>query len=211
MPVQLKPPSGLPTKASTAEEEAWSGLIAAQLADTRKTAENWRNGLVALIGLIGGFSVIKGSSDLSGLPAWAAYMVGVLLAAALACAVFGAWQSLEAAYGTPGVVTRENFHQAGGMDGLRLGFATQAAARLRLARAATLVTLALLAGAVGLTWYAPRTASVMLNVERKGMPEICGKLKTSQEGYVDLQPAGSGTVRVSLSDMVAVHAVEACP
>jgi hypothetical protein len=211
MPVQLKPASGLPTRASTADEEAWSGLIKKQLADTRKTAENWRNGLVALIGLIGGFSVIKGASDLSGLPAWAAYTVGALLAAALTCAVFGAWQSLEAAYGTPGVVTRENFHQAGGMDGLRLGFATQAAARLRVARAATLVTIALLAAAVGLTWYAPRTTSVMLDIERKGLPEICGKLKSSQGGYVDLQPAGSGTVRVSLGDTVAVHAVEACP
>jgi hypothetical protein len=211
MPVQLKPPGGLPTASSLAEDEAWSSLVSNQLKGVRKTAENWRNGLVALIGLIATFSVIKGSSDVNGLARWAAYLVGVLLVLSLLCAVLGAWKSLAAAYGTPSVITREAFRALGGINGFRLDLATKTADNLRLAQAATILTLALLATAVGLTWYGPRSVSVIVNVERKSMPNVCGKLVSSKDGDMDIKPAGLEPVRVHLTDLIAVHAVDECP
>jgi hypothetical protein len=211
MPVQLKPPGGLPTASSLAEDEAWSSLVSNQLKGVRKTAENWRNGLVALIGLIATFPVIKGSSDVNGLARWAAYLVGVLLVLSLFCAVLGAWKSLAAAYGTPSVITREAFRALGGINGFRLDLATKTADNLRLAQAATILTLALLATAVGLTWYGPRSVSVIVNVERKSLPNVCGKLVSSKDGDMDIKPAGLEPVRVHLTDLIAVHAVDECP
>lgn len=211
MPVQLKRPIGLPTASSTAEEEAWSSLLASQLADVRRTAENWRNGLVAMIGLITAFSVIKGPDDVSGLDRWAAYAVGVLLLLALACAIFGAWASLTAAYGTPSVITREAFRELGGINGYRFAIATETASKLRRAQVTTIATLLLLAGAVGLTWYGPRSTSVTLNVERTSLPNVCGKLLSSANGYMDVKPSASEPIRVYMMDLVKVSAVEECP
>ena len=211
MPVQLKPPIGLPTASSTAEEESWSSLVATQLADVRKTAENWRNGLVAMIGLITAVSVIKGPNQVSGLDRWPAYAVGLLLFLALACATFGAWTSLTAAYGKPSVITREAFLGLGGINGYRLKLARNGVSRLHLAQAATLATLLLLAAAIGLTWYGPRSASVILDVERKSLPNLCGKLVSSKDGYIDIKPSASEAIRVYMPDIVTVRAVKECP
>ncbi|MGH8563936.1 MAG: hypothetical protein ACREXW_07535 [Gammaproteobacteria bacterium] len=67
-------------------------------------------------------------------------------------------------------------------------------AKLRLAQAATVVTLLLLAAAVGLTWYGPRSTSVTLEVERKSLPNVCGKLASSADGYMDIEPSASAPV-----------------
>jgi hypothetical protein len=114
MPVQLVRPAELPTGSSAAEGAAWSTLLSTQLEDVRKTAENWRNGLIAILVAIAAFSVIKGPTDISGLNRCAAYAVGLLLLLALVCGVFGAWSALTAAFGTPGVLTRHDFHRQGG-------------------------------------------------------------------------------------------------
>lgn len=211
MPVQLQPPVGLPTASASAEEEAWSSLVATQLTDVRKTAENWRNGLAALIGLITAFSVIKGPDDVSGLDRQAAYAVGLLLLLALACAAFGAWNSLNAAYGTPSTITRESFRNLGGINGYRLDLAGKTAFRLGLAKGATVLTLILLAAAVGVTWYGPRSISVLLDVERKSLPSVCGKLVSSGDGHMDIKPPSAEAVRVPMTDLVKVSAAGDCP
>lgn len=186
-------------------------LVAAQLAHARRAAENWRNGLVALIGLIAAFSVIKGPDNVSGLAPWAALLVGVLLLLALASATFGAWMSLAAAYGTPSVITRERARALGGIDGFKLHLATQSVVKLRLAQGATIATLLLVASAVGLTWYGPRPVQVILTLERKSLPSVCGQLVNSRDGYLELQPSTSGLVRVYTADLLSARAVKACP
>lgn len=211
MPAQLMPPDGLPTSASMADDEAWSSLVASQLTDVRKTAENWRNGLAALIGLIATFSVVKGSNDLSDLARWAGYSVGVLLSLALACGMFGAWKSLAAAYGTPSVISRNQFRALGGTNGIHLDLGTKTISNLRWARRATIATMILVALAVGLTWYGPRSVSAILNVERKSLPDVCGKLVSSKDGDIDVKPSGARVVRIHMTDVTAVHAVGQCP
>jgi hypothetical protein len=211
MPPRLKPPIGLPTSVSLADNEAWSSLVTNQLADVRKAAENWRNGLVALIGLVATFSVIKGANDLSGLARWAGYSVGILLSLALVCAIFGAWKSLAAAYGTPSVISLEQFRAVGGADGFRLDLGTKTVSNLLWARRATIATVILVALAVGLTWYGPRPAFVILNVERKSLPNVCGKLVSSQNGEMEIKPSDTKAVRIRMADTTAMHAVDECP
>jgi hypothetical protein len=211
MPPRLKPPIGLPTSVSLADNEAWSSLVTNQLADVRKAAENWRNGLVALIGLVATFSVIKGANDLSGLARWAGYSVGILLSLALVCAIFGAWKSLAAAYGTPSVISLEQFRAVGGADGFRLDLGTKTVSNLLWARRATIATVILVALAVGLTWYGPRPAFVILNVERKSLPNVCGKLVSSQNGEMEIKPSDTKAVRIRMVDTTAMHAVDECP
>lgn len=211
MPAHLKPPVGLPTPLALAEDEAWSSLVATQLTDMRKTAESWRTGLVALIGLITTLSLVKGPEDVNGLDQGVAYAVGLLLLLALACAAVGAWTSLTAAYGRPSIMTREAFHDLGGIDGYRLEMARKSASNLRLAQVATVATLIFLALAVGLTWYGPRFTSVTLYVESKSRPNICGKLMSSRDGYMVLKPSASQAVRVDMPDLAKVTAVEKCP
>lgn len=210
MPVQLERPVGLPTGSSAAEDSAWSTLLSTQLEDVRKTAENWRNGLVAIVTALAAFSVIKGPTDISGLNRFAAYAVGLLLLLALVCGLFGAWSTLTAAFGTPGALTRDEFHQQGGIDGYRLRLAAHAAEKLRCAQVATIVTLTLLIVAVGLTWYGPRSNSVTLKIERKSLPNICGKLLSSSNGQIEIKPPASETVRLLLADVVKVTAAKKC-
>jgi hypothetical protein len=211
MPIRLEPVQGLPTRLSAADEEGFSKLVSMQLDNARKAAENWRNGLVAIIGLIAAFSVIKGPSEISGLGDGFGYVVGILLALALASAAYGAWLSLDAAFGSPSLITREQFQNQGGIDGYRLNLARHAANELGCAKAATVVTLVLLALAVAVTWYGPRSNVVMLAAEGTSGHGVCGKLVSSADGYIELKPAGSGPTRFYLADLIKVTAVERCP
>jgi hypothetical protein len=210
MPAQLQPPEGLPGPTSGSDNEAWSSLVRTQLENVTKTAENWRSGLVALIGLIAGFSLIKGSDNLSGLAPWAAYTVGVLLLLALGSAIFGTWASLAAAYGIPRAVSRDEFKRIGGIDGFRLQAATNRASRLFVARLATILTLLLLATAIGLTWYGPRPKSFLLEIERDSQPSLCGELVSSENGYIEIRPSGSSATRVKISELQKIRAVKEC-
>jgi|SRR6185436_9226622 len=210
MPVHLKKPVGLPSSASASDQKAWSTLVRTQLENVTKTAENWRSGLAALIGLIAGFSLIKGPAEIAGLAPWAAYTVGVLLLLAFACALFGTWKSLMAAYGSPRTLTREEFREIGGIDGFRLQAAANRAARLRVAQRATILTLLLLAAATGLTWYGPRKQSFFVNVERNSQPSLCGELVSSADGYIEVKPSGSAATKVKLSDVSMLRAVKEC-
>jgi hypothetical protein len=211
MPAKLIPPDGLPTSASVADDEAWSALVANQLADVRKTAENWRNGLAALIGLIATFSVVKGSNDLSDLAPWAKYSVGVLLSIALVCGMYGAWKSLAAAYGTPSVISLDQFRALGGANGFHLDLGMKTISNLRWARRATIATVIMVALAVGLTWYGPRPVSAILNVERKSLSNVCGKFVSSKDGDIEVKPSNAGAVHIHMTDVTAVHAVHECP
>ena len=195
---QLEPPSAFRTSASVADDEAWSSLVVNQLTDTRKTAENSRNGLVALIGLIATFSVVKGANDLSGLARWAADSVGVLLSLALVCGMFGTWKSLAAAYGTPSVITLEQFRSLGGANGFHLDLGTKTISNLRWAQRATIAMVILVASAVGLTWVRSRSASAILNLERKSLPNVCGKLVSSKDGDIDVKPSGTSAMRIHM-------------
>lgn len=209
--VQVVPADGLPTAESTAETEAWAAFQSTQLVDVRKAAENWRNGLVAMLGAVVAFSLIKGPSDISDLDAPTGHAVGVVLLLAVVSATAGAWWSLAAAYGWPREITRATFFNEGGIEGYRFIQAKKAAKDLFNARAATIVTLTLLVLAVAITWYAPRTPSVLLSAGRKDQPDLCGKMASLTNGYLDLKPSNSAPVRLLLPDVIKLSVVQKCP
>ena len=211
MPAILVPTPGLPSSASLEEETDWQTLVDTQLADTRKTAENWRNGLAALIGVLTAFSLIKGPSELSGLVPWAAYLAGLFLLAAVIVAIAGAWAAIEAAYGSPGLITRAEFRDSGGATGIKLAAATASLAKLKKAKFLTLASLILLALAVGLTWYGPRAAKFTLQLDRVSAPSVCGAVIGSDAGYLDLKPADGPALRIGFGEVRKVIPVEECP
>jgi hypothetical protein len=210
MPPRLVPPVGLPTAATVGEEEAWSALVANQLDSVRKSAESWRNGLIAMVGLIGAFTIIKGPAELGGLQSSFGYAVGVLLFMAIICAIAGISMSLEAAYGSPEMITRGAVRAAGGMDGYRLQLATNATSKLGDAQLFALITVVLLAAAVALTWYGPREHSVVLKVERRSQPPVCGTLVSSADGYIDLKGGPGEATRIQTGDIVKMSTVVKC-
>jgi len=209
MPVVLKP-APTPPGAAAVEEESWDALVATQLADARKSAENWRNGLIAMLALVTGFSVIKGPSDVSGLDAPFAQAVGALLLVAFVAALYGSWTSLDAAYGTPKVVARGEVEKLG-ITGYRLNLASDAADKLGRAKAAMLLSSLFLAAALGTTWYGPRSAAPVLRVERSSAPPVCGKFVSSSGAAFDLQPPNAGIVRIPLKDVKKLSVGAACP
>ncbi len=210
MPVRLQKPDGLPTRLDADEDVEWSTLVANQLADVRRSAENWRNGLAAMLGAVSVFSLIKGPSDVSGLEQWPRYAVGLLLLLAFACATFGAWNALAAAYGSPSPISRSDVRRLGGITGFELSRAVDAATKLKRTKLATVVGLVLLCGAVGLTWYGPRGPSVLVSVERRDGPRVCGRLGASREGHLDVEPSSSNTIRIELKNVTRMRAVNEC-
>jgi len=135
-----------------------------QLVRTR--AEKWLGGLTVLTGLVTTVLVIKGPQSTTDIATSWKVAVGLLIAAALAVLVFGTYRAYQSAYGDPG---RLNEVPSQPLTGLAVRFATarnktaaDAQAHLSHAVIATLAAVALLATAIGLTWFAPpapKTAS----------------------------------------------------
>jgi hypothetical protein len=211
MAVRLAPPDGLPTAADTADEAAWTDLASTQLDSIRKTAESWRNGLAGILATLAGFTLIKGPSELSGLDHPADYVVGGLLLLALAVALFGAWMSLTAAYGNPAAISREEFRRQGGIIGYRLTLASRSMCKLRAARVATIFTVILVAAAIALTWYGPRSDSPVVTAERSAQAAICGRFIASDNGNIDIKPADAAPLRLRLADVTKLTVAAKCP
>jgi len=211
MPVRLDAPEGFPGSASLQEEADWSTLVDNQLADTRKIAENWRTGLATLLGLLTSFSLIKGPSDLSSLNTSAARDAGLFLLLAIVAAVAGTWSAIEAAYGSPGQIDRDEFRELGGLAGYKLALSKKTSSNLDRAQLAMLCSLICAVIAVGIVWYGPRGLSVSLNLQLSGAPEVCGKLINSGDGFVDISPPSSTPQRIHLVDITRLTVTKQCP
>jgi hypothetical protein len=207
MPVTIREPQGLPARTGNGDAD-WSEMLKTQLSDTRTSAENWRNGLVAIIGLIATVTIVKGPSEIDGLVKPAAYAVGILLLLALACAVIGTWSALRAAYGEPTVISRESLDRSGGATGHRFVLATKAIVDLKIAQRTTLLTVGLLVLAIAVTWYGPRPSSPV--VVQYGTSSVCGYIERARNGELEIRPASGAVVHVKLSDVAAVRLVDNC-
>jgi hypothetical protein len=205
MPASLRQPEGLPTAADEEDQTAWSEMVQAQLSTTRKTAENWRVGLFTMFGLITTLTVIKGPSDIEGLNAPVAVTAGILLLLALASAVYGSYVSLQAAYGKPERITRDQLRELGGMTGYQFTRAEIARSKLRQAQTAIIVTLALVAAAIGIVWYGPRQGPVTVIVAESSGTQVCGKLMSSGAGYIVIG-TDNQSFRIRLTDVTSISA-----
>jgi hypothetical protein len=135
-----------------------------QLVRTR--AEKWLGGLTALTGLVTTVLVIKGPQSAADIVTSWKIAAGSLIALALAVLIFGTFRAYQSAYGDPGRLDEVSSQPVMGLA-VRLAnkrneAAAVAQAHLRHAVFATLAAVALLAAAIGLTWFAPlapKTAS----------------------------------------------------
>lgn len=152
-----------------------------QLVRTR--AEKWLGGLTALTGLVGAVLVIKGPQSTADIAtSWRA-AVGLLIAAALACLMFGTYRAYQSAYGDPDRLDEVNTQPLTGLAGrlakARKRAAKDAQAHFRHAVIATLAAVALLATAIGITWFAPApptrgASSVCILVNGKMIAKFAG-------------------------------------
>ena len=125
----------------------------------RSRAEKWLGGLTALTGLVTTVLVIKGPQSTADIATSWKIAVGSLIALALAVLAFGTFRAYQSAYGDPGrldeVSSQPVTDLAVRLARKRNEAAAAAQAHLRHAVFATLAAVALLAVAIGLTWFAP--------------------------------------------------------
>lgn len=168
---------------------------ASRLQLVRTRAEKWLGGLTALTGLVTTVLVIKGpqsSTDIA--TPWRA-AVGLLIAAALAVLAFGTYRAYQSAYGDPGRLDQMSSQPLTGLAvrlaAARNTVAADAQARLSHAVTATLAAVALLATAIGITWFAPpapKTASSSVCIIVDG--KVIAKLASDS---VTLEAVSPGT------------------
>jgi len=209
-PVVLKPPEGLPSEASLGAEGEWATLFADQLAFVRKSAENWRTGLVAILGLVSIFSVVEGPNAADALAEWAVLAAGAAVLASALLAVVGAVAALRAAFGLPQVIARSAFLAMGGQQGFNLRAAADSRASLNRAKVCTYLSLASLGIAVALTWFAPVTAENLVKVTTNDGVVTCGTLITSSGGKLQIDSKTAGSQQVPLSSVKTLEQPDSC-
>ncbi|MFE6058215.1 hypothetical protein [Streptomyces sp. NPDC056431] len=162
------------TPASRARAEESRRLLESELTRVRAQAENWRNGLAALLGLLTAVGVVKGPDTLQGLSGWARGTVGVLLLGGLLLSAAGAFFAMRAAFGLP----RRRVADASLEELLtRERLTVRRAVRdLRRAIAAGFLALAVVTAGIGLTWYGPRPGEPGVQIVQTDGSVLCGTL-----------------------------------
>jgi hypothetical protein len=195
---------------SALDDEAFGKLAESELDDARKSAEGWRNGLAALIGLTAIASVLNGGASLSNLGTPYAITAGACLLAGITAAACGIVWSMRAAYGNPQVIERSSFARAGGIDGFRHLRALEVARDLKRSRWATLAALVFVVAAIGVVWYGPRAQETFVQIETTGLTHLCGRIVTSADGHIELKDPGGGTITVETKAIQSIRTVKRC-
>ena len=188
---------------------------------TRKTAENWRNGLSGLVALVTAFLIFKGQETITSYVQWAQVLLTALLALGLVLAVTALWRFLAAANGRVRLLSTEEIREEGGVTLHDLATARNAIADLVAARVLAVAGAALLAGAICFTWFAPAApaapevppgyleATFITGDEQTAT--VCGELESqNQQGLRLLDKAGQSRLVPSASIISAII-VAKCP
>lgn len=209
-PARVSAPAVPSTEAALHDEEEFNQAAETQLSNTRKTAENWKNGLAGLLTLVATVLFIKGKSAVDEFtPGWR-IVVGIVLLSALAVAVWGTWLSLRAAYGTPKVVRAADVAAQGGLTGWRLDQTQSAIDDLTLARALAVVAACLVAVVIALSWWTRKAPPAYVNIT-KGSKTYCGELTRLDKGTLDLRIDAKHTMTISVRDVRSLKLVSSCP
>jgi hypothetical protein len=127
-------------------------LQASELDSVRAQAEKWRTGLGGLIGLATIVAAVRGTGGKAELDTIGKIVSGVLLLLAVVFGAVGGFVAMRAAYGFPGRRLAE-----ANLDDLvvrRRDRLRRACRDLRRAVVLAYLALAMLVGAVGITWFA---------------------------------------------------------
>jgi hypothetical protein len=176
------------TAASRALAEEHQRLRVQELDLIREQAGKWRTGLAALLGLIGGIAVIRGSSLTADFPVGSRLAATAGMLAVLLFATVGAFLGMRAAYGLPRRRTLEA--DVEGLLDYDRGRARRAVRDLRLTIAASFLAVAALGLTAAITWLAGPSAPATIRVTTGTGAIVCGKLKASGHSTVTLTTPG---------------------
>ncbi len=190
--------------------KATRALLADELRRIRAGALAWRNGLGALLAGLIGFGLVRGRSDVTQLaPVWAA-VVGVLLLAALVTGSAAALLVMRAAHGRPH--SAELPARTVAADPAELARWAEASASehaLRRGVALSFTCMALLAAAVGMTWYGPAKDKPRVEVRFLGGDRSCGEVVSTSSGKLVLKTP-LGLQNIDMTQVDGLAAVVTC-
>jgi hypothetical protein len=213
------------------EERQLGAAAATQLADVRKAAESWRNGLAGFLAILVAVFFIKGKDSFEDIDSgtWKAFLATLLLVSG-SLALYGAYRALRAAYGTPRdeylgevsalfrllhATTPRDIYKYGTVSAWHHASARTAVGDLRQAKVATVLSLVAFGTAAALTWFAPGPpppAFVRATYRVEGTPTTsCGKVVDSPAGTLWLKPASGPVQKIPLQDADSVKVVASCP
>lgn len=192
--------------------DEFAELVEQSLPLVQESAQKWRDGLAALLGLVTAGLFLKGpeqASDIA-IPWRAGLTAGVGLG--LATALLALWLALRAAAGVPGRATLRDFRrQASAGVGGTLPAALGAVRSLTWARRLAAAALVLLAGSSIAWWWAPKDDEApKLTVVVNGRA-LCGTLQSEGAGHIVLKTEGKPPlVEVPTSSLDTLAITESC-
>jgi hypothetical protein len=196
-------PGPVPTPSSRDAAEQGQQLAASQLADVRKSAESWRNGLLAVLGLTTTVLVVKGRDSFKDLDPLAQALIGLSLLVGLVLAAAGSWQAMRAAYGDPRPRRTEGILSWDYQD------SEAAITSLKWARRCLFGALFFIALAVALTWYWPTESSPKVRADF-GLDTACGDLRRADSQAIVVNEDGSDKT-YSTALLTSLKFVTTCP
>jgi hypothetical protein len=204
--------------ALTPSQRKWQDLIEVHqynaLPPIQSAAEKWAGTISTLTGVFSIAALVKGNDDIGTLTETTQWVVGGILAVALFCAFLAILCAALAAQGIPKTFTaQENpYNNPDTFRDYYLEETRKAASRLNKSRFLVIPATALLAIAIGITWFGPTTplssATTVLVTQRAGSV-ICGEL-VDGEGNLSLKNE-QGETPSELSDVAALDIIDACP
>lgn len=209
------PPTG-PEPVNRAEKEAFAALVDASLPAVRASAQAWRNGLTALITLVTTSVILKGRDTTADLTTGWRLAITLTIGGGLAAAIWGLWHALAAEAGTrTGVRTLAEIHaQHASVAAYQVALAVTAGQRLRAARNAVAVALALLLTGIVLAWWAPTaSATPPAYLEITYLHQTtCGILQSADSGQPRLTtPGAHNPTVIPLTTITNFAVVPKCP
>jgi hypothetical protein len=208
-------PSRPPTPGDVEDRERFRRLANSSLPEVRAAAEKWRTGLAALVTIVTAGLLIKGPEAAHELtPRWRLVLT-ILAGGGIALTIYGLWQALKAAAGSPqsqhlqAIVDRY-----GSVLVYELALAKRASDELRRARAAVMIALPLLGAALIAWWWSdttPHTPPAFIAIDRGAAASICGELTSADNGRIRVQVAGEERPRaIPLGQITNLRVKESC-
>jgi hypothetical protein len=190
--------------------KAVRALLADELPRIRASALAWRNGLGALLAGLVGFGLVRGRSDVTQLATPYAVVVGSLLLAALVTGSAAALMVMRAAHGRPYSATMPARTAARGpAEVARWAEASASERALRRGVVLSFACMAMLAAAVGTTWYGPAKDKPRVEVRFPNGDRTCGEVVSMSAGRLVLTTT-LGTRTVDLTGADGLAAVATC-
>lgn len=179
----------------------------------RAAAEKWAASLLAILGLTGTVLVVKGRDDLTELDFLYQVVVAVLLLLGVGAAAVATFLAARAAQGTPEEVTWPSGAKLRRWEHEQ---ARSARRKLMWSRRVTLVAVAFIVLAVGVTWFgegSDSAASASVIVQTADGVTVCGKVADAAgPGNVHLAVRdGDSTTHVQMREARSIVSVTACP